>query len=156
MGSAAPVRLRSDHIAGAFFVAAGVAVLALSGDLPVGRLAAPGAGMMPQLVTALMIFFGFLLILRGADSAPFATIEWGDFRHAAPVLAITAVAVFFYERLGFIVDTTLLMLVLLVAVERRRVVPAGVFSLAVSLGTYFLFTVALKTPLEKGVLGFLL
>ena len=35
--------LRSDHIAGGAFVAFGAVVLALSGDLPVGTLAFPGA-----------------------------------------------------------------------------------------------------------------
>ena len=41
--------LRSDHVAGAAFVVFGIVVFALSGDLPFGRLSAPGAGMMPKL-----------------------------------------------------------------------------------------------------------
>ncbi|MBV8419355.1 MAG: hypothetical protein JOZ26_05030, partial [Hyphomicrobiales bacterium] len=56
--------LRSDHIAGGVFVAFGLLVFALSGDLPVGTLSFPGAGMMPKLVAGLVILFGLLLILR--------------------------------------------------------------------------------------------
>ena len=37
-------------------------VFALSGDLPFGTLASPGAGMMPKLVLALMIVFGAILV----------------------------------------------------------------------------------------------
>jgi putative tricarboxylic transport membrane protein len=150
------VTLRSDHVAGGFFVVVGLVVLALSGDLPTGRLAAPGAGMMPKLVCGLMIFFGLLLVLRARESAPLATIAWGDLRHAVPVLAVTAVAVGLYETLGFIVTMSLMMFVLIAAVERRHWAAAALFSLGLTLATYFLFTVALKTPLETGVLGSLL
>ena len=50
--------LRTDHVAGAAAIAAGIAVWAVSGDLPVGRLSMPGAGMMPKLICCLMVFFG--------------------------------------------------------------------------------------------------
>jgi hypothetical protein len=49
---------------------------------------------------------------------------------------------------------TLLMFVLLVAAERQNVFRAALFSVGVTLLTYFLFTVALKTPLEQGILKF--
>lgn len=149
-------RLKSDHIAGAFFIALGLVVLALSRDLPIGRLAAPGAGMMPVIVIVLMIVFGLVLVLRAGKSTPLAAIPWGDLKHALAVMLITAAAVYAYEWLGFIVDMCVLIVVLLVAVERRPVVPAVLFGVGLSLGTYFLFTIALKTPLKKGVLEFLL
>src|SRR5262249_62147692 len=96
------VRLRADHVAGGFFVAFGLVVFALSGDLPVGRLSMPGAGMMPKLVTALMILFGLALIVRARESAPFAEMSWSDLRHAGVVSVIAAATVLLYERLGFI------------------------------------------------------
>ena len=40
---------------GGAFVVFGIVVFALSGDLPFGRLSAPGAGMMPKLLIVLMI-----------------------------------------------------------------------------------------------------
>jgi hypothetical protein len=70
--------LRADHVAGGIAIAAAVAVLAVSGDLPVGTLAFPGAGMLPTLVCALMILFGVLLIARAGLSPPFAEISWSD------------------------------------------------------------------------------
>ena len=50
--------LRRDHVAGGVFIAAGAIVFALSGDLPFGTLASPGAGMMPKLALILLIGFG--------------------------------------------------------------------------------------------------
>ena len=42
----------------ALFAVAGALVLAVSGDLPFGTLASPGAGMLPTLLVVLMMAFG--------------------------------------------------------------------------------------------------
>ena len=84
--------LRVDHVAGAFFVGAGLLVIALSGDLPTGTLSLPGSGFMPKILAVLMIFFGLVLALRAGESNAFATVPWLDAKHAAMVIAITAMA----------------------------------------------------------------
>ena len=145
--------LRADHVAGGAAIAAAVAVLAVSGDLPFGTLAFPGAGMMPKLVCALMILFGAILVARGGASAPFSDIGWSDLPHAARVLAITAAAVALYTTLGFIVTMSLLLFAL-IAFEGRNLLAAAAYSVGVSLLTYALFTLVLKSPLEQGILGF--
>jgi hypothetical protein len=145
--------LRADHVAGGAAIAAAIAVLAVSGDLPFGTLSFPGAGMMPKLICALMILFGVMLIARADTSPPLADISWSDLPHAVRVFAITAVAVALYTTLGFII-TMSLMLFVLIALEGRNLLVAAAFSLGVTLSTYALFTVALKTPLEQGLLGF--
>ena len=146
--------IRTDHVAGGVFVALGIVVLALSGDLPVGTLSFPGAGMMPKLVAALMILFGLLLVARAGESEPLASLPWGDLPHAARVVAITAVAIALYQPLGFIVTMTLLLFTLTFGAERRPVLAAAAFSAGVVALTYLLFAVVLKTPLEPGILGF--
>jgi putative tricarboxylic transport membrane protein len=145
--------VRADHVAGGIAIAAAVAVLAVSGDLPFGTIAFPGAGMMPKLVCALMIVFGVLLIARAGQSTLFAEISWSDLPHAVRVLGVTAAAVALYTTLGFIITMSLLLFVL-IALEGRNLMAAAAFSLGISLSTYVLFTVGLKTPLEQGLLGF--
>ena len=145
--------LRTDHIAGAAAIAAALAILSVSGDLPFGTLAFPGAGMMPKLVCGLMILFGVILVARGGAGEPFAVIGWSDLPHAVRVLAVTAAAVALYTTLGFIV-TMSLMLFALIAFEDRNLLAAAVYSVGVSLLTYGLFTLVLKSPLEQGILGF--
>jgi hypothetical protein len=146
--------IRTDHVAGSVFVALGIGVFALSGDLPVGTLSFPGAGMMPKLVAGLMIVFGLLLVGRAGESAPLASLAWGDLPHAARVVAITAVAIALYQPLGFIITMALLLFTLTFGAERRPVLAAAAFSAGVVALTYLLFAVVLKTPLEPGVLGF--
>ncbi len=145
--------LRSDHVAGAAVVVGGLIVWALSGDLPTGRLSMPGAGMMPKLLCALLVLFGLILILRGHDSVPFADISWSDLGHAVPVMAITAVAVALYTTLGFVLSMSLMLFALL-CLERRNIAAAAAYSAGISVATYFLFTVVLKSPLEQGLLPF--
>jgi hypothetical protein len=146
--------IRTDHVAGGVFVVFGLLILALSGDLPVGTLSFPGAGMMPKLLASLLIAFALVLILRAGDSAPLANVSWQDLPHALRVTAITALAVALYQIAGFLLTMTLLLFALIFGVERRHILPAAAFSLGVVALTYLLFAVALKTPLEQGIFGF--
>jgi tripartite tricarboxylate transporter TctB family protein len=146
--------LRADHVAGAAFIALGIVVFAISGDLPFGRLSAPGAGMMPKLSTGLMMLLAALIVAAAPGSRKLAEIDWSDRGHAALVVSITAVAVAAYRPLGFLLTMTLLVFALLVLVERRNALVAAAYSIGVTLFAYWLFGKALKSPLERGVLWF--
>ena len=145
--------LRSDHIAGAAFMALGVLVWALSGDLPFGTLANPGSGFLPKLVVAVMVLFGLVLVLRAGESEPFATIAWSDLRHAAPVVLITAAAIAAYTWLGFVATFVLMLFAFLVLIERKPLLPAALYSIAVAGAAYLVFAVGLKAPLPAGPWG---
>jgi hypothetical protein len=146
--------LRSDHIAGAAFVAFAIAVFALSGDLPFGSLSAPGAGMMPKLLLVLMIVFGVALLLGAQASAPLSDIDWGDRNHALLVVLIAGIATTLYQPLGFILTMSLLVFTLLMVVERRNVLRAAAYSVGLTMIAWWVFGTALKSPLETGILGF--
>jgi hypothetical protein len=146
--------LRADHVAGAAFIAFGLLVIALSGDLPMGQLSMPGSGFMPKIIAVLMMAFGLVLIVRAGESKPLAEVAWSDIVHAAAVTAITGVAIYFFEMLGFATTMVVMMLVLLVGIERRPVVHAALYSVGVVGLTYATFVYLLKTPLVAGPLGF--
>ena len=129
-------------------------MFALSGDLPFGRLSAPGAGMMPKLVTALMMLFAALIVASAARSGELAGIDWSDRGHAALLVLITALAVAAYRPLGFLIAMALLVFALLVLVERRNALAAAAYSIGLTLFAYWLFGKALKAPLERGLLWF--
>ena len=129
-------------------------VFAISGDLPFGRLSAPGAGMMPKLAAGLMMLFALLIVIAGAQSAALPTIDWSDRNHAALVLLITVLAVGAYRPLGFLITMALLVFALLVVVERRNALIAAAYSIGLTLFAYWLFGKALKSPLERGLLWF--
>ena len=143
--------LRADHVAGIFFILFGIVIFALSTDLPFGTISAPGAGMMPKLMAGLMMLFAAAVIAGAGTSAPFATIDWSDRWHALLVVLITAGAIFAYQHLGFLITMSLLVFSLLVVVERRNLLIAAAYSIALTLIAYWLFGKALKAPLERGL-----
>src|SRR5262249_31002796 len=119
-----------------------------------GNLSMPGSGFMPKIIAILTIFFGVVLTLRAGESKIFATLSWADAKHAGLVVGITAAAVALFEWLGFLTADVLLILTLLVIIERRRLLPAAVYSIGVVVITYVLFVYILKTPLQAGPIGF--
>ncbi len=145
--------LRSDTAAGLVFILLGVLVFAIGTDLPFGNLSTPGAGMMPKLMALLMMGFAIVVML-GDDSAPLNRLDWSDVWHALQLVAITAAATMLYRHLGFIVTMVLLVFSLLVAVERRGLLPAAAYSIGLTLFAYWLFGKALKAPLERGLIWF--
>jgi hypothetical protein len=141
--------VRRDHLAGGVFIAAGIVLFAMSGDLPFGTLASPGAGMLPKLVLILLIGFGALLVFRAGESPPLAEIPWHDLRHAATVVAVAAAATALYTVIGFVLSISLLLFVLLYFVERRPLWRAAAVSIGVTLTCYGLFSTLLKSPLPR-------
>jgi putative tricarboxylic transport membrane protein len=146
--------IRSDHVAGFAFAALGLAVIALSGDLPFGSLSFPGSGFLPRILAVLLVVFGVVLATRGRESEPLASIAWDDLGHAGPVVAVTAAATALYAVLGFVITIGAMLFALLVLVERKRVVPALVYSVLVTGVSFVLFERLLKAPLPHGPLGF--
>ena len=146
--------LRADHIAGAVFVVFAIAVFALSGDLPFGNLSSPAAGMMPKLVLVLMVVFGIALILGAQVSTRLAEIDWSDRNHAFLVVLIAGIATLLYQPLGFILTMSLLVFTLLAVVERKNLLRAAAYSIGLTMIAWWVFGTALKSPLEKGILGF--
>src|SRR5262245_40713198 len=153
-GNEGPMILRRDHIAGAMFVVAGALILAVSGDLPFGTLASPGAGMLPKIVIGLMMAFGLILLLRAGDSPPLAAVAWDDLPHAARVVAVDAAAIAFYVPLGFLLTMPLLLFGLIYGVERKPFLNAALFGTGVTGMAYLLFNTLLKSPLPRGLLSF--
>ena len=146
--------IRSDQVAGGIFVVFGIIVFALSTDLPFGSLSAPGAGMMPKLMAGLMMLFALVILAEGSSSQEFSAIDWSDRWHALQVVLITGCATAFYQQLGFIITMSLLVFAVLVIIERKNVLYAAAYSLGLTIFAYWLFGVALKSPLERGVLWF--
>jgi hypothetical protein len=145
--------VRRDHVAGGAFVVVGALVLAVSGDLPFGTLASPGAGMLPTLVVVLMMAFGVILLAQARRSPPLAEVNWADLPHALRVVVVAAAAVALYVPLGFALTIPLLLVTLIVLVERRPALPAVAFSVGATIAVYVLFTMLLRTPLPRGLLG---
>ncbi|NVO14956.1 MAG: tripartite tricarboxylate transporter TctB family protein [Rhodoplanes sp.] len=141
------MRLKRDTVAGGAFVGLGAALWASSGDLPVGSLAMPGAGMVPMIAIGLVMVLGGVLLVRGTAGPSLSADHWSDADHAIRVVVATAIATALYTRLGFLITVPLLLFGLVGLVERRNIVAAAAFSIGVTAVAWLLFAMLLKTPL---------
>jgi Tripartite tricarboxylate transporter TctB family len=146
--------LQRDHIAGAFFIAVGALVLALSGDLPVGSMSFPGAGMVPKLVAGIIVVFGALLLIGARSGPAIGTIDWNDLPHAARVLAVAIPAVALYATAGFLLTMSVMLFCLLFVIEKKPLLVSAAFSIGVTGLAWVLFGTFLKSPLPTGILGY--
>ena len=103
----------------------------------------PGPGLLPSAIGALMLVLSAMLLRSGwREPAQFGTL-WRLGVMVVVVTLYTAVL----DRLGFVIATALMMVVLLVAFnERHRLPLAGLGVLGTAL-TYWLFFSVLKVPL---------
>ena len=133
----------------------GIVVFAFSGDLPFGRLSAPGAGMMPKLLIGLMIAFGLALIARRRTSPPFAADRLERPLHALLVVVIAAVAI--APTSGSASSSRCRCWCSRCSRGRSsasRCCSRRAYSVGLTVFAYWLFGKALKAPLEHGILGF--
>jgi hypothetical protein len=148
------MNIRSDHLAGGVFIALGLLVFILGWNLPFGHISTPGAGMLPKMLAGLMIACAVIIIMTGRDSEPVSAIPWTDWTHAALIVVISSAATLLYATLGFLITMALLVFGLLIIVERKRLLPATAYAVLFSLFAYWLFAIALKAPIERGILWF--
>jgi hypothetical protein len=148
------MNLRADHVAGAAFVFFGALIIALSGDLPTGQLSMPGSGFLPKIIAVLLMICGGALIVRGKESPAFAELGWTDLPHALQVIVIAAIGITLYTVLGFLITLVLMVSAILIVIERRNPLRAGIYALAIVAITYLGFEYVLKTPLPNGPWGF--
>jgi putative tricarboxylic transport membrane protein len=102
-----------DRISGIVLCAAGAVLLCASSALPFGTLSAPDAGFFPRVLAGGMLLSGVALFIRAFRIAP----ETLDFTGRSWSVAATIALLFAYgallERVGFLISTIGLLLVLM-------------------------------------------
>jgi len=145
--------LTTDRAAGVALIATGLYVLWESRALPLGTLYNPGPAYMPVVLALLVILFGVVMAVTGGAAPRLGGVGWSEWRHALVILVVCAFAALALERLGWRTTIGLALAFLLGIVERKGVLIAAVFSLALALGTFYLFDTLLRVPLPRGPFG---
>jgi putative tricarboxylic transport membrane protein len=133
-------------------------ILLQSRYLPFGTLQTPQTAFFPTTLATLLLGFSLILLMQSFLAAPqtrrgpepIAAEGW--VRIGATLTAMVAFALAL-ERLGFLLTTFLLMVLLLRAVESQRWPKVVGIAVAAALVSYALFGWLLGIPLPAGVLG---
>jgi putative tricarboxylic transport membrane protein len=144
-------------LANLFWLALAVPAAVEAWRLHVGTVRAPGAGFLPFYAAILLGALALVSLVQDlkAMSGP-ASALWGGVRWGRWVTMVAALFLYIalLERLGFLLATFLLMLVLFRLLEPYRWTTVLVFSLCTMAAAYLFFVVMLESRLPVGPLGF--
>jgi len=139
-----------DRVSGVALVLLALGVIWEAQKLPLGTLHNPGPGYMPTFLAIILGALGLGIVAMGGESAGFRSLGWGEGRHALAILGACAFAALALERIGYRLTTLVVLVVILGVVERKRPLLVGILSLALSLGSYYVFHNLLRVQLPRG------
>jgi hypothetical protein len=145
--------LTIDRIAGTVLSLFALWVIWESRRLPLGSFRVPGPAFMPVLLASLLLVFGVLIAATGGYAERFRSLRWNELPHAAAILIVCVFSALALERLGYRLTVFLVLVFLVKIVERKGWVLTGIFALALSFGSFFLFYTLLRVPLPLGPWG---
>lgn len=146
--------LTAQRAAGAVLVLAGLLALWESRPFPVGTLARPGPGYLPNVLALILVAFGVVMLVRGGRGVRLAALGWSESRHALAILAACVFVGLALERIGWRLTVGLALLFLLRVVERRSTLFAVALTVVIALGSFWVFDTLLRVPLPRGPFGF--
>lgn len=147
----APDSKTMDRVIAVFVLLLTVGLLVASFNFPpTAQLFDPGTAALPRLVVGALLVLGLVLLLK-PEAAHF--LEPGGSRpKLLASVVLTGIATFLVDPVGFPLTLALFMLAGLLVMGVRNPIGLIVVPIAVSLGLFYLFTVALSVYLPAGVL----
>jgi len=154
MDARARERVKASVVAGVFLLV-GVWICVEALQVPFGSLRMPGAGFMPLVLGVTLsglavVLFGMDLVSREAGS----TRVWPDRPEVLYLVGSLIVAVWLFDRAGFLVTMALFLGVSTKVLGRGRWLTAIVTALIGSVTTYWVFGRLLQISLPGGILSF--
>jgi len=149
---------KAETVAGALFAALGAFMLLESLKVPYLIEGVPGPSFLPRWIAVGLLVSGAVLAIKAAFPrfGSRAAAEWPAARgwmRVVLVMAALAVAFVVLDKLGFLVTTTLFMLVVIFGLGVRSWLALATVPLVAEIGLYMVFGVWLSVPLPKGLLG---
>jgi putative tricarboxylic transport membrane protein len=121
---------------------------------PFGTPGSPGPGFLPVVLGVVFAILSLALLIRpGRPVEGILPPDRGAAIRIVVTIAAITVAILLFDRLGFLVAGTLLMLVLLLVLDRRPI-RAVVLAPVSTVLVYAVFKVWLRVPLPPGLLSF--
>ena len=146
---------KHDKVSGILGFLFGGFIIYSAFKLDIGALGDPGAGFFPLVagcglcLMSAMIYLQAMLSKEKKTETIFSGVNW---RRPAVILVAVFLYIYFFKKLGFILDNFLLMVVLFKAIEPQRWRVAILSSALVSLVTWAFFTYWLECQFPPGVL----
>jgi hypothetical protein len=136
-------------ITGVILLLLGLGTSYLAHTYGLGGFHAPGPGFFPMGVGAFLAILALLYLFTNRGGVKVEGRKW-----VRPLLAIVLsfLYVAFLEKLGYLLDTVLMLLVFVGGIERQKLVRTVAVAVLATAAMYLVFAVWLRVPLPKGQL----
>ncbi len=143
---------RTDLLTSVILGAVGGGVIAAAVRLRIGTATQPQPGFFPLLGGVLLVVFSAILFVQ-AWRGRTGSVVFGDLRRPAGLLGGLVFYVVVLNPLGYVIATAVLAALVLWIMDTRSAWLLAGGSVALSVGTYFLFARLLSMPLPGGLLA---
>jgi len=144
-------------IASIILLALSCAALIETSKLPVGNLHSPQAGFFPLAIGILLGIFSIIFLVQSMKEKAEESRSVSESPKSWQKIILTLVTLFaialFFERLGYLISSFLLIGFLLAAVSKQKWWTVITTAFLSSLISYLLFGIVLKTQLPGGLLS---
>ena len=155
---------KKDLVVGVLLLGVSAYTAYQASNLPIGRLGSPQAGFFPLLLAALLAVLALIILGQSAikgknrekNQVKTTFVEPGNWKRVIVTLGTLFAFVVFFEFLGFLISTFLLIAFLLWGSGTRKYSEVALVASLTSLISYLIFIILLKTPLPSGILGTIL
>lgn len=149
--------MKLDLISSAFWLLISIAATTESYHLGLGSLRKPGSGLLPFVASCFLGLFSVVVFLQAQLGKPKPEEKiWPNRDGWLKVILVFLILLAYalaLEKIGFVLDTFLLIFILLKTIEPQSWIKSIAFSLLVTVSSYITFNVWLKVPLPSGLLG---
>jgi putative tricarboxylic transport membrane protein len=151
---------RADRISGIFWLCFSILIIIQSYRLGLGTLHQPGPGFLFFWVNILLGIMSLVILIRAwvnkkTEGVQPALFGGQNISKIIFVLLSLFLYVILMETLGFLLVTLLLFIFLLGIIEKKRWLTTVFVSVVVTVISYLIFEIWLKSMLPKGLLEFL-
>jgi len=154
--------MTNDRSASLLFFLSGIYGLVYSVELPMGKWNEPGPGVFPIALSVLLLASGVAWFICGGRAVRkegkgkkvdgFAIIK--ILSTPLKIVVLTALFILAFNRVGYLVGSSLYIFALLFWVSRYRVIVSIPLALFIGLGSWYSFGKILMVQLPKGLLSF--
>jgi putative tricarboxylic transport membrane protein len=148
---------RRDVTAAVILFALAIAAIGYGSKMPFGKLSSPQAGFFPVLIAILLAVLSLILLGQTLKRRPEKQTPvppnpaWGG-RPLFLTIGVLFAFTLFFEYLGYLISTFLLMAFLLGAIGSKKWWVMFLVAFFTTMISYLLFGVLLNTPLPSGLL----
>lgn len=143
-----------DRVSGLALLGISIFVAIESRVLPFGTHNRPGPAYLPFILALFLATMSLILIFYSKkDSSSIKQVRWREGKHALAILICCFFATFSIEQMGYRITMIIILGFLFGFLERMKIWWALLWTLGLSLGSFWVFDSLLKVPLPRGGLG---